>query len=184
MTRKQFVITLAVVVVAGLLGGALSERTYRQRPAFAQEDEPQVVRAQQFVVVDDGGKDQAVLGAAPWGGPRLEFYDQEGNERLAVALGTDGNPYLGLYARDLFLREDGSSALSLGLIGEQSIPRLSMLDPVGNTRVTLALTPEGDPQLVLSDGNDVGRLVCEVLEDGSPEITLRDEKNEPFWFAP
>jgi hypothetical protein len=51
-------------------------------------------------------------------------------------------------------------------------------------RVTLALSPEGDPALVLSDKNGTMRVTLGLATDGKPELVLRDESGDPRWRTP
>jgi len=98
MTTKQFGVMLALVVIAGFLGGAVAELVFHATPAFAQgrTEVAQQLTAQSFVLVDKSGRTQAVLGLDN-GGPNLYIYTANGKRGALIGLQSNGFPNLILY---------------------------------------------------------------------------------------
>ena len=95
MNRVQFAVTLAVVAVAGMIGGALSDRL-RGQPAYAQEEAAagKVVEAQEFHVTDDAGRVRVALGICDDGDPSLVFLGTAGETRALLAFDQNDSPFL------------------------------------------------------------------------------------------
>lgn len=85
MDNRQFKLLVGLVIVSGLVGGALSSRLLPGRPAFAEEA-GQVVTAREFRLVDEGGQVRAKLRVQKEGGPSLDFFDTEGRPHTALRL--------------------------------------------------------------------------------------------------
>jgi hypothetical protein len=75
------VTTITLAVVAGFLGGILSQRIVPQ-PVYAQAQTsiPQEIRAESFVIVDPNGVPRGAFGFDKKnGGPTLEITDTKGH---------------------------------------------------------------------------------------------------------
>ena len=78
MSKGQYRVALAVLAVAGLLGGMLGSWILPRPAAWAQEGTEaapvvEEVRARRFVVVDEEERERAVLGEFEDGGVRLRL---------------------------------------------------------------------------------------------------------------
>ncbi len=91
MTSKRFQILMALTVVSGFLGGAVSNLLLRGAPAAAQATVPvtNMIRAMRFEVVDDQGKTRAVLGQKPDGRTGLWLDNATGKDLVGLVVGTD-----------------------------------------------------------------------------------------------
>ncbi len=130
MKRKQYLLLVALTVVAGLIGGAVSNCVFVTRSAIAQETEyhKKVVTAEEFRLVDKSGNVYAVLGKKVKEPIRfseefqlspvsscLWLYDKDGNERANFSvvdynkfgLGPGAKLRLGSDSNGLLLMEKG-----------------------------------------------------------------------------
>lgn len=98
MSGKQFAVVVVLVVIAGLLGGAMAELLLHGTPAAAQAagGRPSVVKATSFVLTDADGKTQATLGLEK-GLPTLCIYDAAGRRGALLGMNPAGLPNLILY---------------------------------------------------------------------------------------
>jgi len=109
MNKRQYAVMLALAVVAGLLGGMVSNFLFVGTPVFAQKT-PQVaevIRAGRFEVVDKDGKVRALLSLVD-GEPGLLLRDKDGKGGVGLALGGAGRGS-GLSFRD----KDGKRSVML-----------------------------------------------------------------------
>ena len=121
MNRKQYVLTVALSMLTGLLGGLVSSWLFVGTPVFAQKTEvADIIRARSFELVDKDGKLRAGLGLSDYGGPSLFLYDKNGKNRAGLGL-ADGVPILMI--RD----KDGKTRAGLGL-SDDGGPRLELYD--------------------------------------------------------
>ena len=89
---------MVLVLVAGLVGGAISGRVAVGEPVLAQQEpgSADVVSAKQFLLIDEEGKARAELSLVGAGEPALSFYDKAGRTRASLKLLPDGRPHLRL----------------------------------------------------------------------------------------
>lgn len=107
----------------------------------------QTVTANRLNVVDESGRTRAVLGVNSDGITALQFNDQAGNVRLLLNLAEDGTP-------GVLLFDPGEVLRASLFIGENNpVAELRLRDQQGSERVHMAVTPEGEPELELRDGN-------------------------------
>ena len=122
MTSTQYMMALVVLVVSGLVGGALGSWLMRRKAPWARGVAvPGVVTATRFRLVDAEEKERAVLGITADGTTGLGLLDAAGKLRVA----------LGITADDTLI--------------------LRMADVAGKQRATLAVGADGSPGLVLYD---------------------------------
>ncbi len=64
MSRKQYVLTVALSLIAGMAGGVLASQLLMGTPLFPWKTplEVETIRAEKFVVVDENGKMRAEFG--------------------------------------------------------------------------------------------------------------------------
>lgn len=195
MTRAQFAIVLAVVAVAGFLGGALSDRI-TGRPALAQEGAPKAITAEEFRLVDGEGKLRAVLGLREDGMVSLTFNDQSGRKRASVAAGDEGAAFVvgdeegekrmavG-YAEGapVVILADTTGRDRIALTVADDIPGLVLKDEAGTERAGMMFA-DGVPFVSLFDGEGRTRAVLNLEPDGRPAISLFDVDEQAVWSAP
>ena len=100
MSKKQFAVVLASVVIAGFMGGMAAELMFRPVPALAGAEDIQTitaetVKAKSFYVVDRRGKTLAAFGAER-GGPSLQMFGTGKQPQLQLTVGGNG-PSLTMY---------------------------------------------------------------------------------------
>lgn len=142
MTKGQFRILLVLTVVAGFLGGAACNLTFRGTPAVGQAQEE--VRAKSFVLVDEARAPRAALTIQADGSPCLSLSDAAGNPRAALSVLADGRPGLGLSDAA------GKPRAVLGFKANGELG-LWLADAKGKTRAVLTLLAGGSPGLTLGD---------------------------------
>ena len=165
MKRKQYLLLVVLTVVAGLIGGAVSNYVLMAGEAVAQETKQheKVITAEEFRLVDEEGDTLAILGeggegVAETSGIGLWIY-QKGAPFPAVSLSLDkdGKPMMVLldmvnlkYSQLLpdAIKLDGSD-VSIFL----STPGI-FISKKGSIRAWLSLSPDGNPYLKLYDKDD------------------------------
>ena len=164
MDKRQYMLTVALAVVAGLVGGVVSSWLFMGAPVVTQKT-PQVaevVGAERFEVVDKDGK----LRAALWldnGEPNLVLADKTGKIRAKLSL-ADGKPALWLADKN------GKPRAGLSLLNEE--PTLVLADKTGKTRAVLGYTE------------------IEAIPTGGTEkrpvssLVLSDKEGKVIWSAP
>ncbi len=87
MEMGQWRLTVVVALVAGLVGGSLSETLFRAATVTAKQmTQPVIVTAHEFRLVDEQGRLRASLGTDPMLLSRLALYDLKGNTRLSLSV--------------------------------------------------------------------------------------------------
>ena len=167
MTRKQYLLGLAVLALSGLLGGGLSGWLF-QSPAQAQGATPLTVS--ELRLVDSAGRARALLSLVR-GKPRLILMDQQGEFRVELGLSADGSP--GLRLRDKEGRD--RTALALEAAGP---PGLTLSDGRGRPRLSLGLASSGAPALMMRDEDGQGRVAL-WQEKGELGLALADAAGQP-----
>jgi len=84
MTRLQYSILVAIMLVSGFLGGAVSERLFSASIAGAQPKSGEV-HAEEFLLLDKTGKPRAGLGLDANGEVGLVLTSKDGNRRLYLS---------------------------------------------------------------------------------------------------
>ena len=205
MNRKQFLLTLSVAIISGVLGGMLVVWFLMPPSVLAQGEPQKVIEAREFRVVDEDGGTLAILGQVG------SFYKRTG----LVLLGSSSLPsaefVIGeLGSPDLTMRKDGKTVVALSEfngVGMLSLSELrgfsSHLLPGGlalhgpnlELMMSLSMEPEKGPSLILydQDGNVRAALGTTELKNtrtGSTEIrapsslVLLDEDGKVVWSAP
>ena len=148
MTRKAYGVLVMMTMIAGMVGGFLSNHLLVGGVVTAQESgqSAKIVEAEEFRLVTKDGKPRATL--LLWNGdlPALTLADSTCHNRVF-----------------------------LGVFNEEQ-PALLLNDKGCKQRVALDLQPDGLPSLTLRDKNDHPRARMRLLLDGTPVLTLYDEK--------
>jgi hypothetical protein len=189
MTGAQFKVLALLVVVSGLVGGALSGWLFTGRPAFAEGDEPvqSVVTAHELRIVSPGGKLLASLGPghlsfAEAQQVALRFYDAQGAHQAKFGLSRAGYPTLSMW--------DPKSHRRVTL-DVADFPRLSFVDGEGRTLIKLGLLEGGYPMLGFYNeqerrqlhlgviGNTAVLGLCNVEGNPLAGLSVASAANEP-----
>lgn len=87
MSSKPQGLSIVLGLISGLVGGAVSSPFLAGTPVFAEKalQEPKVIRAEKFEVVDKNGKVRGELGLRSDGTPILRLYDEDGNPRVGLS---------------------------------------------------------------------------------------------------
>ena len=146
MKRRQYLLLITLTVVAGLIGGAVSNWLFVARTAEAQETKKheKVVIAEQFRLVDKEGNLRGAIGLSGKEAPKLWFYDEGGTPRIGMVLSDKGVPTLEF--------SDGVGKPRIGMnLSDKGVPTLGLYDEVGTPRLGMVLSDKGGPGLVLCD---------------------------------
>ncbi|MDT3779074.1 hypothetical protein PJI16_16025 [Nitrospira sp. MA-1] len=156
MNTRQFGILVMTTLLAGVVGGALSNLVFLNAAVSAEESEhpKKVVTAEEFRLVTKDGQPRATL--LLWNGelPALTLADETCHNRV----------FLGVF--------------------NEAQPALILNDKGCKQRAALDLQPDGLPSLTLRDKNDVPRARLRVLLDGSPVLTLFNQNGQIAWSPP
>jgi hypothetical protein len=111
MKGNLIVSIIAAALVAGLVGGSAASWFLIGAPAFALTAPPlaKVVQAQRFELVDESGRQRAVLGPTRRGDVGLLIADASGQVRAVLTVNGKGEPGLEL------LDEQGESRASMAV---------------------------------------------------------------------
>ena len=193
MNRKQFVFTLLLALVSGLMGGVLSIWFLLPPSVLAQDEPPKVIEAQEFRVIDEDGRLRARFGFGTFQdsgyGPEthLRIFDEEGKERITLVDSVAG-PY--------FQLQEDESGPTLGISLDGGRPQLGMWhNTEGNLRVSLELLANGNPSLTFFDQDTKIRAVLGTTQLKHPDtgatdlrapssLVLFDEEGQVVWEAP
>ena len=163
MKRRQYLLLITLTVIAGLIGGAVSNWLFMARTAEAQEtkNHEKVVIAEEFRLVDKDGKKLALLGK-PYGLDQygLRMYDDKGNVCISLKgqYGMHQDP--GLYIASYDERSPGTVLIEPGMLsvanGDTSIDLL-----VIGKMCFLSLTgiPGIQPSIFMSTGTREGAII-------------------------
>ena len=161
MRNRWLMSTILLLVVGLVITGVLKTAV---SPVQAQsERDPKIIRARQFILVDEKDKIRASL-TNDKGGSMLTMWDEKGVARIKLAVDAKG-PWLVMNDETGILRSQ-FSVYSGG-------PALAMFDKEGKCRTAIAVSPVG-PALVMMDNKEVGRLKIGTYKSG-PEIAMYDE---------
>ncbi|MBD3292124.1 MAG: hypothetical protein GF393_04310 [Armatimonadia bacterium] len=128
MSRRQFHVALVVLVMSGFAGGAVAHWLLPAQPAWAQDGYvQQVVRAEEFELVDEAGRPRGLLQMSA-GDPRLSLIDNNGNVRAEMAI-LRGEPGVAILDRNGTVRAE--------LFMSDGLARLCIRDAGGEDRAVV-----------------------------------------------
>ena len=175
--RKNYLLFIALTIVSGLVGGAISNYVFMARPAVAQEVTQEVTKFQNIEA--NSIKVRTIQTSM------LSFYGLF-DEKLKAAFGALGDQ------TSLNFYENGKISFVLGSSSEG--PFLKMNDKKGEMRIVLSMLFE-EPVVTLLDekGQFRAQLGCaslEITKTGSVEnrpessLILFDKVGKVIWKAP
>jgi hypothetical protein len=209
MSKQQYGGVLVVAMVAGLVGGMVSNWFLIGSFVFAQKAprHEKVLQAERFEVIDQDGKFHAVLGATRQGDVSLLLNDRNGQPRIQLSVLSENSGLViydqaGKIRAEFDLTKEQPSLqfydpaqkfrVLLGVIGKE--PALWLFDQAEKPLAKLDLS-QGEPSLELSDHTGKARATLgytelEVQHTGSTEkravssLVLFDKDGKVTWAAP
>ena len=180
--NRWLLMVLCVIIGLFVLIGGLGLKTVEGQIG------EKIIRANKFVVEDQTGKVQAILGMSEFG-PMLSLYNEECQARFTLSIKT-GEALMSLADRNGNIRftlgkdltlYDRSGNTQIKLVTEES----AAIHLYGiNKKTWMLLTAKGE-DLVLGmwDKNNVNRVGIGLTASG-PNIVLCDARGNPFWSTP
>jgi len=138
MLQKYPGLILVLAVIAGLVGGAVSNR-FLHGFTFLTQQTPQqgeILRTQRVEIIDQEGKRRAWFGLSPQGNTGIGLYDQEGHVRAALSVTPD------------------------------KVTGLMFTDQEGTRRGGFIVSPDGEPAVELYDKDKKCRIRLTATTDG------------------
>jgi hypothetical protein len=142
----------ALVLVGGLIGGALTGMVYRSRivaaaPAVVKSEVKtdtaaprRIVTASEFVMVDAAGKPRAKIEVDDDGRAGFSIYDRDDHPRARIVVDNLGAPSVRLY--------DTANKLRLSLeVSSGGIPTVRLMDNGNHVRELLGVDADGEAGL-------------------------------------
>ena len=168
MKAIHIVAIIAISFIAGMFGGAFSERVFANPKAEVKI--PDQIIARGFYLVDENNNPRAGMSFDPAGQPVVYVKDKNGVVRGYMACERRGpllalNNPKGTMSAFLEAGDDGSS--SMGLTGEKEKPRLAMV-----------YNPSKGPMLGLFDEDNIAKAFMMVAH-GKPSVTLTQGDKKP-----
>ena len=142
-----FVVMLAIVLLAL---GAITPGIGTPTTSGTRSEGEDVVRAKEFILVDENGMLRANMGVGK-DGPLLALYDEKGKPRIALSVDKEGP--------QLTMRDENDKP-RIGMLLIDSGMGLTLRDEKGKDRAFLAVGKKEGPRLMLFDEN--GTLVWRV----------------------
>lgn len=157
------------VFAVALLGGFSG--TWLASPTPAVANSLKVMEVEELRLTDHLGRTRLLLTLLR-DKPRLFMLDDDGEYRLEMGLGMEGEPHLWL--RD----QDGAAKIQVSLT-PTGRPAFRLLDQKARERATLALSEAGDPTMILRNHKGQDRL---ALWQDSKEtgLALADNQGNPI----
>jgi hypothetical protein len=180
MEKRQFVFMLALALIAGAIGGALSSKALWRRTETPEDLElKKVIVANEIHLVDQAGKARWVLAFSKEGEPSVTFVNKEGWAPMAMGVNRNGFPFFNMILQPL---KGGG-------------PSLTLMDSRMKNRAVLGLWEDGEPYLTLLDRNEQVRATLGSTEVKNSltganvrrpcsSLVLFDEEGKIIWSAP
>lgn len=156
---------LSLVVCAWLGSEVLSTA---QSP---DEGVPGKMRARQFVVVDDTGKERAEFGIMENGEAGMVVWNKKRSTAVSVGVDRTGMPRVTLE------NSKAEALLDFGILKDR-FPAFVMRDASGRRRLGVMATEEERVAIALFDTDKTERCTVSLGRDGHPQIILKDAKGK------
>ncbi|MCK4850670.1 MAG: hypothetical protein KAT11_04920 [Phycisphaerae bacterium] len=178
MNRKQYIVALLVLILAGFIGGAATTWLFTPRVVFAatpEQGDPQVLRAQGFELVDSQGKVRAMLNLCDNDkGANLTFIDQVGEVRALLGINKDMPGFS-------FFDRTGQMRVALGVLDNKAV--LGFSDLKGTQRVGIGAVEQGASLEFSGPQNSQARIVVKI-ENNEPSIGIAESDGKMLWKTP
>jgi len=168
--------------------GKLERELAEMKAALMNVQTQEIVKAKEFIVVDDQGNTRVKLNVSAVDGPGLWMCDENGKIRAMLGGATDvglalldenQNPQILMRVGHLSLGDPGGSNIELTACDDGA--KLSLRDETSQERIILKAAKE-EVEVSLCDALTMrGRLV--VTDDGT-ELGLYDGDGDMVWSAP
>lgn len=180
MAKRQYIVMLALALIGGVIGGALSSKILWRRAQTPEDLElKKVIVANEIHLVDHEGKARWVLAFSKEGEPSVTFVNKDGWAPMALGVNRNGFPFFNMVLQPL----------------KRGGPSLALMDGRMKSRAVLGLWGDGEPYLTLLDRNGQVRATLGSTElknplTGSSErrpcssLVLFDEDGKIIWSAP
>lgn len=112
-----------------------------------RKNTPNVVRAKEFILVDNDGKERAALRIDPQKNTVLFFRTPTGEVRMFAGLTQDGTP------RMMLLYAGGKGSIELEANDKLNSAALIVTGPTGKAKVAAGIAANGLPAIALFDQN-------------------------------
>ncbi|MBU4563286.1 MAG: hypothetical protein KMY53_07225 [Desulfarculus sp.] len=206
MKAIHIIAIIAIAFVAGMFGGAFSERVFANPKV--DEKIPEQVTAHAFHLVDENNQRRASMGFSRDGHPLLCVNDQDGKPRGYLGSSKDG-PLLALVDKagesNIILKanDDGSSIMALmkdanharlmikyklgsgpalGLYDDDNLVKAFMLVKQGNPSINL-LQGNQKPAISLLSDPQKGAMLAAWNSQGQHRLSLGLMHDKPILFA-
>jgi hypothetical protein len=198
MNKKAWIYP-ALTLGGGFLGGILAMQFAPSVASAARATH--AVKAEEFVLVDGGGRRRGALQVTRSGMSDLVMYDGSGRDRAEFRVTKDGVGTIGFYGetgerrvligavpngRDGITIYGANNKLLAGLtVSEKNEASLTLYDPnTGRARAGLGVAGDGSPALALFDVNGKDRAELHVGPSGKPGLALADENGKTISGLP
>jgi len=168
MKTIHIIAIIAISFIAGMFGGAFSERVF----ANPKNDDavPDQLLAKAFYLVDENKKPRAGMSFDDYGNPVIYVIDKEGNTRGYLA-STSIGPMLTL--------TDKKGGMNVALkAGDDGNSAIALMKTSGQPRMMMQYEPGRGPGMALYDDNNTGKAVL-MVDHGKPSITLLQGDKKP-----
>ncbi len=168
MKAIHIIAIIAISFIAGMFGGAFSERVFAN-PKL-EEKIPDQILAKAFYLVDENKTPRAGMSFDVNGNPAIYVADKSKNVRGYIAFSTDG-PVLALIDKtgetNVILRaaDDGNSTIAL-------------MKDAKEARLMMNYKPGRGPGLVLYDDANLAKALM-IVQEGKPNMTLLQGDKKP-----
>lgn len=168
MKAIHIIAIIAISFIAGMFGGAFSERVFAN-PKDEAKIHDEIV-AHGFFLVDENKKPRAGMSFDNSGNPTIFVMDREENARIKIG-NAPGGSILTLSGKDAGMNvalkadDDGNSGIAI-------------MKTSGQPRMMMQYEPGRGPAFVLYDDNSTGKAVF-MVDHGKPSITLLQGDKKP-----
>ena len=187
MIKKQYVPIVLIALVAGFVGGKLSNLMLIGESVFADNrtSHEKVIRSESFTLVNKNGEYRGELRVQKDGNPSFVLADKDGKFRFLFLI-TDDRVNLNL--------KDVDEKTWFSLFNSKG-PTMNLFDKDGHVRTSLSLDINGEPSLELKDKGSLTRVALGGVKLKSPKtgsavkraassIVLFDVDGKVLWSVP
>jgi hypothetical protein len=130
------------------------------------------VRAEKYEIPGPNGTPAAMLYQTGAGQARLVFLGEHGEPRLSVGSGPRGSPAIIMFDRN------SKQKLNIGFDPKDEMPQLGLFDEQGNETISLRVMKDVGPQIAIGRAG-LGRVTLGLSKDGEPHVLLWSKNDLP-----